>query len=475
MPPESIYNNLIIILTDAEKSPNILLSFIILFILTLFNAFFAAAEIATVSLDHTKLSLLAEEGNKKAKKVLKVAQDPNKFLSTIQVGITIAGIYSGNRAGAALSPRFANVLAKTGMSSGIASTLSTLIITLALTYVMIVLGELFPKRLALKAPEKVAMNSIGFISGLMALFKPFVWLLSISVKFLLFIFRVKIDNNNDQISEQELRYMIDTGTKQGTINEQESQMINSVFEFNDITAEEVMTPRTEVFMLDINEPLDNYLNEIIYSKYSRIPFYEDDIDNIIGVLYIKDLLISAKEIGFENIKIRDILRPAYFVPTLKKIDILFRELQSSKTHLAILIDEYGGFAGIVTIEDLMEEIFGNIYDEFDDDDMDIKKIDENTYSITGLIPIFELNEKLNLDIDEESDDYDTLAGFIISNLGYIPKENEFPTITYKNLEFKVEKVSNKRIIRVLLKINEIKEEKEEEEEENNKENQNEEE
>lgn len=441
-------------------------TFILLIVLTLVNAFFAAAEIATVSANKTKVSLLAEEGNKKAKHLLKIMDEPNKFLSTIQVGITLAGFYSSAKAAEALSGKLTEVLNNISiLSPNVASQLATFIITIILAYFVLVFGELFPKRLALKSPEKIAFITVGPVSFVMKIFKPFVWFLSISVKLLLTIFRVKDNGDEGQISEAELRSMIATGKKQGTINETESQMINSIFEFNDITAEEIMTPRTEVYSINIEKPIVEYIDELINSKYSRIPFYEKDSDNIIGILYIKDLIIAARKHGFENVNIRKILRPAYFVPTLKKINELFKELQASKTHLAILIDEYGGVAGIVSIEDVIEEVFGNIYDEFDDDELDIKKIGENSYSVSGLIPIFELNEELNLDIEEESGDYDTLAGFIISQLGFIPQEDNDNVIEYKNLVFKIEKINDKRIERIRIDIiekedNEVKEEEE---------------
>ena len=227
-------------------------------------------------------------------------------------------------------------------------------------------------------------------------------------------------------------------------------MINSIFDFDDKLAKEVMTPRTEVYMINSQLPLS--IEELLEENYSRIPVYEGDIDNIIGILYLKDFLHEAYQVGFENVGIKKLLHRPYFVPECKNIDQLFKELQKSKKHLAVLIDEYGGFSGIVTIEDLIEEVMGDINDEYDEDEPFIRKIDNDTYIVNGLISIKELNDKLHLNLDEETEDYDTLGGFLINQIDYIPSETEECMVEYENLLFKVECVKDKRIETVKIHI-----------------------
>jgi putative hemolysin len=228
-------------------------------------------------------------------------------------------------------------------------------------------------------------------------------------------------------------------------------MLDGIFEFDDTLAKEIMTPRTGVFSIDINGHLDEFIDNIVEEKYSRIPVYENDVDNIIGVLYMKDLFAPLRNHKLDKDLVRKLLRPAYFVPETKNIDTLFKELQSTKNHMAILIDEYGGFSGIVTIEDLIEEVMGNIFDEYDDNVDDIKKIDENTYIVNGLVSVDEINENLNLKLP--SDNIDTIGGFVITLLGRIPENDSDNTVEYENLVFKVEKIDEKRIEKLIIYIN----------------------
>jgi putative hemolysin len=240
--------------------------------------------------------------------------------------------------------------------------------------------------------------------------------------------------------------MIDVGEENGVLNETEKEMIDGIFEFDNTLAKEIMTPRTNVFTININEPVQELIDKVLEEQYSRIPVYEEETDNIIGILFMKDLFSELRKNKAENMRIRDMLRPAYFVPETKNIDILFRELQKSKNHLAVLIDEYGGFSGIVTIEDLIEEVMGNIFDEYDEDYESseyIQKIDNTTYIVNGMVGIDEINE--SLDVKLPSDHYDTIGGLVIDLLGSIPKEDEENIVEYENLIFKVEKVNEKRI------------------------------
>lgn len=430
---------------DPEPS-NLISQFILIAVLTLLNAFFASAEMAIVSLNRNKIKVLADEGDQKAQLLVELLNEPNKFLSTVQVGITLAGFFSSASAATGISQVVGGQLQ--GLGIPYAQQIALVIITMILSYFTLVFGELFPKRIALKKSETIAMFAVKPILFISKLTKPFVKLLSLSTNFLIKIFGMSSDDLEEKVSREEIRSLVEAGEEHGVINEIEREMINSIFDFDDKQAEEVMTPRTEVYLIDINRPLESYINELLDEKYSRIPIYEGDLDNIIGILYMKDFLAEAYRVGFENIDIRKIMHKPYFVPERKNIDQLFRDLQKSNNHMAILIDEYGGFSGIVTIEDLIEEIMGEINDEYDEDELVIKKVDPQTFIVSGLTSIKELNEELNLDFDEDSDDYDTLGGLIIKLIGYIPTNQEEKVIEYRNVVLKVEKVKEKRIDKV---------------------------
>lgn len=432
---------------ESDPDPaTIVPQLILILILTLINAFFSSAEMAIVSLNKTRLKLLVEEGNKKAQLLERLTEEPTKFLSTVQVGITLAGFFSSASAATGLSNTFGSYLEKVNVPY--AKQISLIIVTIVLSYFTLVFGELFPKRVALQKSERIAMVSVRPILFVSKLTLPFVKLLSASTNILIRIVGMNISNLEEKVSIEEIRSVVEAGQEYGVINETEKAMINSIFEFDDRTAEEVMTPRTEVYLINIDKPLVKYLDELLEEKYSRIPVFQGDSDNIIGILYMKDFMIEARKVGFENVDIKNILHQAYFVPERKNIDELFKELQSSKNHMAILIDEYGGFSGIVTIEDLIEEVMGNINDEYDEDEPNIKELDNNIYIVRGIVTIRELNEKLNLELDEDSEDYDTLGGLLFKLMGHIPENEEENVIEYENIKFKIEEVKEKRIEKV---------------------------
>jgi len=313
-----------------------------------------------------------------------------------------------------------------------------------------VFGELFPKRIAQQKSEAIAMFSAVPILYISKLVVPLVWLLSASTNFLVKITGLSSKKIEEEISKEEIKLLIEVGQKRGTINETAKKMINNIIEFDDKSATEVMTPRTEVFLIDINEPVMEFLDELLEGKYSRVPVYDGDVDNIIGVLHMKDFIIEARTNGFENVNIKNILHSPYYVYESKNIDELFRELKKTKNHMAILIDEYGGFTGIVTTKDLIEEVMGNIEDEYDYDEPDIRKVDNNTYIVDGLLSIDELND--NLDLNLVSENYNTIGGFLVSLLGCIPKKNENKIIQYGNLTFKIEEVKERRIAKIKICI-----------------------
>lgn len=422
--------------------------FILILVLTLLNAFFASAEMAIVSVNRNRIKMLADDGNKKASLLVDLLEEPNKFLSTIQVGITLAGFFSSASAATGISEVIGASLSQLGIPY--AQSISLVVITIILSYFTLVFGELVPKRIALQKSEQIAMLSVRPIVFVFKFSKPFVKLLSLSTNVLLRVIGMSDTDLEEKVSREEIKSLVDAGEEYGVINQIEKEMINSIFDFDDKLAKEVMTPRTEVYMINSKLPLS--IEELLEENYSRIPVYEGDMDNIIGILYLKDFLHEAYQVGFENVGIKKLLHRPYFVPECKNIDQLFKELQKSKNHLAVLIDEYGGFSGIVTIEDLIEEVMGDINDEYDDDDPVIRKIDNDTYIVNGLISIKELNDKLQLNLDEETEDYDTLGGFLINQIDYIPSETEECMVEYENLVFKIECVKDKRIEMVKIHI-----------------------
>ena len=418
---------------------------VILVVLILLNAYFAASEIAFISLNDTKIEKQAKEGNKKAKQIQKMLKNPSEFLATIQIGITLAGLLSS----AFASDAFADILAPAlykifpMISIQVFKGISIVLITIILSFFTLVFGELVPKRLAMKYYEKIAFSSIGVIKFLSIITLPFVKVLSSVTNFISKLFGIS-ENEEEVVTEEEIKIMIDEGEEKGTIQQEEKEMIHNIFEFNDITVSEVMTHRTDVYAIEIDSEIDDIIKELDDYKYSRIPVYEETIDNIKGILFIKDLLKYLH--GKKAIKIKNIMREAYFVSENKPINELFKNLQKNKMQMAIVVDEYGGTAGIVTMEDLLEEIVGNIFDEYDEIENDYTKIDDNTFLINGSVSINDLKKILKIDLPEG--DYETLSGYLINLLGRLPKDNETPIIETKQVNYKIEKSEDKRIVLV---------------------------
>ena len=415
---------------------------IVLVILILFNAYFAATEIAFISLNDAKIEKEAKEGNKKAKNILKMLKSPSKFLATIQIGITLAGFLSSAFASDAFADKLAPILNSwmPFLSLDTWRGIAIVLITIILSFFTLVFGELVPKRLAMKYYEKISYATIGVIRGISLVTAPFVKLLTFSTNMISKLFGVG-EAEEEVVTEEEIKMMIDEGEEKGTIERGEKQLLNNVFEFNDIIVSEVMTPRTEIYAIDINNDIYDSLDEIDEFKYSRIPVYEDNIDDIKGILFIKDIIKPLKD--NKRIDIKHIIREPYFVPESKDIDELFKEMQANKVQIAIAIDEYGGTAGLITMEDIIEELVGNIFDEYDDEEIDYKKIDDNTYILSGAITSYEL--KKIFDIEFPEGDYETLSGYLIDKLGRIPDEDEHPIIEDENLTYKVEEIDDKRI------------------------------
>lgn len=427
--------------------------------LILLNAFFAAAEMAFVSLNDAKISVKAREGDKKYKKIEKMLKSPSKFLATIQIGITLAGFLSSAFASDVFASELAKVLFNLthAFSVTVWQNISIVVITIILSYFTLIFGELVPKRIAMENAEKFSKFSISIISVLAKIMSPFVKFLTWSTDVVSKLFGVKKESE-ETVTEEEIRMMVDVGQEKGTINDDEKEMINNVFELNDKEVSEIMIHRTEMFALEDTMSVSDVSKKLIEGeyRYSRIPVYNEDIDNIEGILYIKELLRANS-----NVKIKKLLKDTLFIPESKRINEVFKEMQKNKIHMAIVVDEYGGTAGVVTMEDILEEIVGDIYDEYDPVEEKYEKIDENTYIVDGQMSILDFEKLIGVkNIDTE---YDTVSGYLMELMDRVPTEEENHVIETDKLVFKIEEFDDRRISKVkVCKINVPKPEEDQE-------------
>jgi putative hemolysin len=436
---------------DPGPDSEITLAFalILLGALILINGFFAAAEMALVSANRTKIQALEVSGNKKATRLLVLLEEPTKFLSIIQVSITLAGFLASASAALAMAEDVGEWLTGFGIPYG--TQVGVVMVTLLLSYVMLVLGELYPKRIALNHPEKIALWCLNPILVTSLLAKPFVLLISNSVDFLLFITGQRREANPEEFSEDEVMSMLEVGQSSGELKEEGKKMINAIFAFDDKLAYEIMTPRTDVFTIDIEEDLTSYLDELVEMRYSRIPVFQEDTDNIIGILYIKDLMQQALFCDLESVDLKALLREPFFVPETKNIDSLLVDLKSSKNHMAVLIDEYGGFSGIVTMEDIIEEIVGEIEDEYDLPGIGIEILGDGIFLIDGSIDLDDLNEQIGTQLFSE--DSETLAGYLLEQLGEIPEDDSRGIeVESDTLRMTIVAIKDRRIEKVRLEL-----------------------
>ena len=423
-------------------------------VLILINAFFAATELAVVSLNSTKLRKLEEDGNKTASKLLKMVEEPSAFLSTIQVAITLAGYLGSAFAAENFSGNLSNWLYYTlgfqALSLKALNTVSIIIITIILSYFTLVFGELVPKRIAMQKPYEVAKLACGVIRGMAFVLRPVIWLLSVSVNAVLRLLRLKVEAEEESVTEDEIRMMVDLGGQRGTIDEDEQEWIQNVFDFGDISVREAMTPRNDVDALPDDADDQEILEMIRECGRSRIPVYQENIDTIVGILNARDFLLDRN--SGKNTPLKELLRPAYFAPETIKADNLFKEMQKEKVHIAIVVDEYGGTEGIITMEDLLEEIVGNIYDEFDQPEQpEIVPLEENQWRVSGATPLSSLVDDLDLPLPE-SDDYDTLGGMIVTRLSSIPKDGEELDLEVNGVALHVERIRDHRIESVVVRL-----------------------
>ena len=443
---------------------SLIFSIILLFVLILVNAFFAMSEMAIVSLNDNMIDKLAEEGHKEAKKIKKLTENPSNFLSTIQIGVTLAGFLTS----ASASTTFAQMLTQAILSispemqkfDDLISGASVVVITVIMSYFSLVLGELAPKRMAMQKPEMIAYKVVDVLLVVKKVCTPFVKILSLSTNAVVRLFGFDPNANEEVVTEEEIRMMVDVGQEKGVIEDIQKEMINNIFEFDDIDVTDIMTHRTDMIAVEDTDTLREVVELSIEHGYSRIPVFHEDQDNIIGIIYIKDLLKYVSESLPENQKPSDVMREAYYVPFSKNCGELFSEMTEKRVQMAVVVDEYGGTAGIVTMEDLVEAIMGNIRDEYDDEEEEIAVVSENIFTVDGTTYIEEVNELIG-DIIPEGD-YDTLGGFIISLLGFLPKDGDMNEVEFENVKFTILNVEERRIGKVRVEITPIEDEEDEE-------------
>ncbi|MFZ7338771.1 hemolysin family protein [Streptococcus suis] len=439
---------------EDPSSQTIYLQLLILFLLTLFNAFFSASEMALVSLNRSRVEQKAADGEKKYIRLLQVLENPNNFLSTIQVGITFISILSG----ASLANDLGAVFAKWMGNSTTAQTAGYWLALAMLTFVSIVLGELYPKRIAMNMKENLAVVTAPVIIFLGKIVSPFVWLLSAATNLISRITPMNFDDADEQMTRDEIEYILTKSEK--TLDAEEIEMLQGVFSLDELMAREVMVPRTDAFMVDIEDDTATIMAAILKQNFSRIPVYDGDKDNIIGLIHTKKILSEAFSNGFDNLNIRRIMQEPLFVPETIFVDDLLTSLRNTQNQMAILLDEYGGVAGLVTLEDLLEEIVGEIDDETDKTEIFVREIADNTYIVQGNMTLNDFNEHFEMEL--ESDNVDTIAGYYLTGVGTIPSQDEKVSFEVDSKDHHLvlinDKVKNGRVTKLKLLITPLEKE-----------------
>ena len=445
---------------------SIIVQIVILFALILVNAFFAMSEMAIVTLNDNKIDKMASEGNKKAKQIKKLTENTSSFLSTIQIGVTLAGFLTSATAAQSFAEMLSNAIEKTPVVDvipvGIISGFSTVVITLIMSYFSLVLGELVPKKIAMSKPEKMAFMAAPILVFVAKVTNPVVKLLAFSTNAVLRLIGIDPHADEEVVTEEEIRMMVDVGGEKGVIEDAQIEMINNIFEFDDIDVADIMTHRTDMICIDDDEPLSEAVKLSIENGFSRIPVYEEDPDDIVGVVYVKDFLQYVGTNLPEKMTVKDMMRPAYYVPETKRCGELFTEMTEKRVQMAVVVDEYGGTAGIVTLEDLLESIVGNIQDEYDQEDEEISIINDTTFEVDGITNIEEVEECIGKTFPEG--DYDTIGGYIISVLGFLPQDGEMNEVQFENVKFTVLNVEERRIGKVKVEVLPVEKKTEETEE-----------
>ncbi|AER19916.1 hemolysin family protein [Streptococcus suis] len=439
---------------EDPGSQTIHLQILLLLLLTLLNAFFSASEMALVSLNRSRVEQKAAEGEKKYIRLIQVLENPNNFLSTIQVGITFISILSG----ASLANDLGAVFAKWLGNSTTAQTAGYWLALAMLTFVSIVLGELYPKRIAMNMKENLAVVTAPVIIFLGKIVSPFVWLLSAATNLISRITPMNFDDADEQMTRDEIEYILTKSEK--TLDAEEIEMLQGVFSLDQLMAREVMVPRTDAFMVDIEDDTATIMAAILKQNFSRIPVYDGDKDNIIGLIHTKKILSEAFSNGFDNLNIRRIMQEPLFVPETIFVDDLLTSLRNTQNQMAILLDEYGGVAGLVTLEDLLEEIVGEIDDETDKTEIFVREIADNTYIVQGNMTLNDFNEHFEMEL--ESDNVDTIAGYYLTGVGTIPSQDEKVSFEVDSKDHHLvlinDKVKNGRVTKLKLLITPLEKE-----------------
>lgn len=438
----------------SDPYPQIIISILLL----LLNALLSIGGEATKTLNKALLNRKAEEGDATAQKIAHVLEKPGYlFRAALRTGRALCKL----GAMALIIFAFEEPLKIALGNTVYTGPLSSLILILSVGVVFVLFGEIFPIRVTEQRADAIIYPLWYLLRFFAFLYYPIAFPINLISTLLMKTFGLKQDAD-EALSKEEIQTLVEESSDSGLLEEHERDMLEGIFDFNEKTVDQVMTPRTEVFLIDGNAPLSEYIEDMLKEKYSRIPVYRDKIDNIVGVLYLKDFLCEAYRVGFEKVDISRCMHDVYFVPERKRLDDLYRELQESKNHMAVLIDEYGGFSGIVTIEDLIEEVMGNIDDEYDEVEEEIRSENDGSFLAEGSATIAEINEHLGLELDENSEDYDTVGGLILKLLGYIPEEDEDISLEYEGCIFKVEKIADRRIETVRITKIDPPEESEEE-------------
>ena len=455
-----VRNSLTTIGETKMPDDNIVGYLVLLLVLILVNAYFAASELAIVQVNDAKIEKMADEGDKKARILYKMIKKPTTFLATIQIGVTLSGFMSSAVAADTFADYVVYWFRNVAIETSLLRMIAIFVITVLLSFITLVFGELLPKRIAMKNPEKVAFGVCGSLSFVYTLLKPAVWLVSTTVNSIAKLLGIKETDGQQEYTEEEIRIMVDAGNEKGLIENDAKDMINNVFEFNDRTVGEIMTHRTDMDSLSVNADLKTALKLFSSSGHSRIPVYAEDIDDIVGVLYVKDLihlLVDEKE--RKEFNIRDYMREPMFVYENLKCDDLFEEFQKTKVQVAIVLDEYGGTFGIVSMEDLLESIVGDIQDEFDNEEEEIKEITEDHFIVDGATLIDDVAEMIGVPLDDSEND--TIGGLLMDKLGYVPDEDDHASVTIGDATFTIKSMDERSIDKIEVIINRAqKEEKE---------------
>ncbi len=420
---------------------------ILLIALIIINAFFTLGETAVIGLNDAKLRRQAEEGEKSARRLFRLTDNPSRFLSAVQLGVTLSGMFAAAVSASFFAGPLAEAMAGAAAPSAGLYTAALVVVTLALSCLMLVFGQLVPKRIAAKYPEQIAHKISGILSLILLVLRPLAALLSLCANLVVRLFGISPQDEEEQITEEEIRMLVDVGEENGSIEEIEREMINNIFEFDDRMVVEVMTPRSDMFAVENDTELDELLTVAIRSGHSRIPVYSQSVDDIVGILYVKDLLPLLMMDDRSGFDIQAAMRKPLFVPESTRCDDLFAQFTAKKLHMAVVVDEYGGTGGIVTMEDLVESILGSIQDEYDNEEEEAEQLSEDLFVLDGSMTIDDTERLLDIELTDDTD-YETIGGLLVERLDHIPSPDEHPTVELSGFRFRAEESDERRIIRI---------------------------